>query len=57
MIRWLQARSNKVQLISFLLMLIPPVPMYFAVQNGQNGWVIFMMAMFILGNFLILLVR
>ena len=57
MIRWLQARSNKVQLISFLLMLIPPVPMYFAVQSGQYGLLILMMVLFTLGNILILLVR
>jgi hypothetical protein len=57
MIRWLQQRSNKVQLIAFLLMLLSPIPMYFAVQGGPVGWLYFLLGLFILGNVLVLLVR
>lgn len=57
MMRWLQTRSNTVQLISFLLMILSPIPMYFAVQSGQSGWLYFFLGLFILGNVLVLLVR
>jgi hypothetical protein len=57
MMRWLQSRSNKVQLISFLLMILSPIPMFFAVRGGQSGWLYFLIGLFILGNVLVLLVR
>jgi hypothetical protein len=57
MLKWLQKRNNSVYMISFLLMLLSPIPMFFAVQGGQSGWVYFLLAVFILGNVLLLLVR
>jgi hypothetical protein len=54
---WLQKRTNTVYMVSFLLMLLSPVPMYFALQGGQSGWAYFLLALFILGNVLLLLVR
>lgn len=57
MMRWLQSRSNTVQLISFLLMILSPIPMYLAVQSGQSGWLYLLLALFILGNVLVLLVK
>ena len=57
MLKWLQKRNNSVYMISFLLMLLSPIPMFFAVQGGQSGWVYFLLAIFIMGNVLLLLVR
>ena len=57
MLGWMQKRTNKVHMVSFLLMLLSPVPMYFALQGGQPGWAYFLLALFILGNVLLLLVR
>jgi hypothetical protein len=54
---WLQKNTNTVYMVSFLLMLLSPVPMYFALQGGQSGWAYFLLALFILGNVLLLLVR
>jgi hypothetical protein len=53
----LQKNTNTVYMVSFLLMLLSPVPMYFALQGGQSGWAYFLLALFILGNVLLLLVR
>jgi hypothetical protein len=57
MLGWLQKRTNTVYMVSFLLMLLSPIPMYFAMQSGQSAWVYFLLAAFILGNVLLLLVR
>ena len=57
MLGWLQKRTNTVYMVSFLLMILSPIPMYFAIRGGQAGWAYFLLAVFILGNVLLLLVR
>jgi hypothetical protein len=57
MLSWFQKRTNTVYMISFLMMLLSPIPMYFAIQGGQSGWAYVLLAVFILGNVLLLLVR
>ena len=57
MLRWLQKHNNTVYMVSFLMMILSPIPMYFAVQGGQSVWVCFLLAVFILGNIILLLVR
>ena len=57
MLGWLQKRTNTVYMVSFLLMLLSPILMYFAMQAGQSGWVYFLLAVFIFGNVLLLLAR
>ena len=42
--------------IAFSLMIIPPLPMYFAAQNGNIGLFYILLSAFILGNLLVLIV-
>jgi hypothetical protein len=43
-------------LTALLLMLIPPIPMYFAAQAGATGVIWFLVAIVVLGNLLVILV-
>ena len=43
-------------LTALLLMLIPPVPMYFAAQAGATGLVWFFVSIVVLGNLLVIIV-
>ncbi len=51
---WLQKHAFAVNLLAFLLMILPPLPMYFALQAGNVPWVYVLLALVILGNLLIL---
>jgi len=57
MFKWLQQRNNTVYMVSFLMMIVSPILMYFAVKGGQPAWIYFPLAVFILANILLLLVR
>jgi hypothetical protein len=57
MFKWLQQRTNSVYMVSFLLMIVSPALMYLALKGGQPAWVYFPLAVFILANILLLLVR
>ena len=52
-------RNNKFETysIAFLLMMIPPIPMYFAAQSGNEPLIGFLLGVFILGNLLVLIVK
>ena len=43
-------------LTALLLMLIPPIPMYFAAQTGATGVIWFLVAIVVLGNLLVILI-
>jgi hypothetical protein len=51
-------RKNKFQLhlTTLLLMLIPPIPMYFAAQSGALVLVWILVGVVILGNLLVILI-
>ena len=51
-------KDNKFQfhLAALLLMLIPPIPMYFAAQAGAVGLIWLLLAIVVLGNLLVILV-
>jgi hypothetical protein len=51
-------RENKFQLhlTALLLMLIPPIPLFFAAENGAMGWIWFLIGIVILGNLLVIIV-
>jgi hypothetical protein len=57
MLKWLQQRNNTVYMVSFLMMIVSPILMYCAVKGGQPAWIYFPLAVFILANILLLLVR
>jgi hypothetical protein len=56
-LQWLQKHKYESHLMAFLLMAIPPVPLYLAAQHGATGWIWFLISLVILGNLVVLIVR
>ena len=54
---WLRAHKFEAHTIAFLLMVIPPIPLYFAAQQGATGWIWILLIPFILGNLLVLVIK
>lgn len=52
----LKEQKFRLHLAALLLMLIPPIPMYFAAQAGAFGLVWIFVAIIILGNLLVVIV-
>jgi len=52
----LREHKFKLHLTALLLMLIPPIPMYFAAQNGATVLIWLLIGVVILGNLLVILV-
>jgi len=40
--------------LAFLLMILPPIPLYFAAQAGAAAWIWVFLGLFVLGNILAL---
>ncbi len=51
-------RENKfnLHLTALLLMLIPPIPLYLAAQNGATDWIWLLIGIVILGNLIVIIV-
>ncbi len=51
-------RENKFKLhvTALLMMLIPPIPMYLAAQNGAAAWIWFLLGVVVLGNLIVIIV-
>ena len=52
----LKENKFKLHLTALLMMLIPPIAMYWAAQNGANGLIWFLLAIVILGNLIVIIV-
>jgi len=52
----LKEHKFRLHLTALLLMLIPPIPMYFAAQAGTTSLVWFLVAIVMLGNLLVIIV-
>jgi len=52
-------RSHKFEsyTIAFLLMVVPPLPMFYAAQHGSGSLVFVMLGFVILGNLIVLVVK
>lgn len=50
--KWLQDRAYPLHVVAFLLMLISPLLMYLAAQQGATTWIYPPLALFILANLL-----
>lgn len=57
MFAWLREHKFEAHLIAFLLMALPPIPMYFAAQGDAVVWIYILIAPVILGNLLELWLR
>ena len=51
-------KEHKIQLylVAFLMMVIPPVPMYFAIANGSTPLAYGLLLVIILANLLVLII-
>ncbi len=47
---WLQSHKFQMHLFVFIMITLPAIPLYFAAQNGENFWIIFLIAFVIFGN-------
>ena len=52
MYKWLQTHKFQAHTLAFLLIALPPIPMYIAVQRGATSWIWPLLAPVILGNLL-----
>jgi VIT1/CCC1 family predicted Fe2+/Mn2+ transporter len=55
--KWLTKNKFEVHLVAFLLMVLPPIPLYYAAQSGASGLIWALLALVICGNLLALLSR
>lgn len=56
-LNWLSAHKFAAYLTAFLLMILPPVPLYLAANAGVSAWMVFLITMIAAGNLLAVLVR
>ncbi len=56
-LHWLRDHKFEAHLIAFLLMVLPPVPLYFAARNGVVPWMWALLAPILLGNLLALVTK
>jgi hypothetical protein len=52
MYKWLQTHKFQAHTLAFLMIALPPIPMYIAVQRGATSWIWPLLAPVILGNLL-----
>ncbi len=55
--KWLSKNKFEVHLAAFFLMIIPPIPLYYAAQSGATGLIWALLAFVICGNLLALISR
>ena len=55
--KWLTKNKFEVHLAAFLLMVLPPIPLYFAAQKGATGLIWLLIGLVICGNLLALISR
>jgi hypothetical protein len=56
-LKWLTSHKFEAYAIAFLLMIIPPIPLYFAAREGSQPGMILLLALIVLGNLLALLIH
>jgi hypothetical protein len=57
MIEWLRTNKYESYLLAFALMVLRPIPMYFAAHQGASGWIWSLIGLIIIGNLIALVVR
>lgn len=53
----LHSHRYSAHLVAFLLMILPPLPMYYFAQRGANCWAWALLVIVILGNLIALITR
>ena len=54
---WSRMHKFEAYLLAFLLMALPPLPMYFAAQRDAVGWIWGLLGLVVIGNILVFLIR
>ncbi len=54
---WLSHHKFEAHLIAFIMMILPPVAMYYSAQRGAEGWIWGLLTVIILANLLAVLVK
>jgi hypothetical protein len=54
---WLRTHKFEAHMIAFLLMIVPPIPLYFAARQGVTTLIWILMIPFVLGNLLVLVIK
>jgi predicted ABC-type exoprotein transport system permease subunit len=57
LLKWLRTHKFEAHLIVLALLIVPPIPLYYAARNGAVGWIWALLCVVILGNILVLFVR
>jgi len=57
LVKWLNNHKFAVHLAAFILMILPPIALYFAAQQGATVWVWALLAVVCLGNLLAISIR
>ena len=52
----LKVNKFRLHLTALLMLLIPPIAMYWAAQNGANGLIWILLGIIILGNLIVIIV-
>ena len=52
----LKENKFKLHLTALLMMLIPPIGLYWAAQNGANGLIWILLGIILLGNLIVIIV-
>jgi hypothetical protein len=52
MLAWMRKHKFEAHSIAFLLMILPPIPLYLAARNGATTWIIILLVPVVLGNLL-----
>lgn len=53
---WLGKRKFEATALAFVLMLVPPVPLYFTAQAGQDALSLVLLGLIVAGNLLAMLI-
>jgi hypothetical protein len=56
-VKWLNNHKFTVHMSAFFLMILPPIPLYFAAQQGAIVWSWVLLAIVVLGNLLAISIR
>lgn len=51
---WLSAHRLQVYAVTFLLMTVPAIALYFAASREASGWIVPLLALIVTGNLLVL---
>jgi hypothetical protein len=51
---WLKNNKFTIHSLAFLLMILIPLPLFWAAQQAAEGWILLLLSLFIGGNLLVL---